>query len=473
VGFFLSLVALAIAFGGGIGALLLLSPSALQKSYFGFLGTALVVGAGIISLLSFVLGFFIQGVLLRSTLTGICIVLLVVGLLRCPKEFWKRQRPWFGWTQVLLVVLIVGQVWAVTWLSLYKSDLGWDGLFVWEGKAHIAFRHNGALPLHLFNGGYPITVTEYPVFLPMLQVWIYDWLGHIDQSMIKLIGPYLYLAAMFMLVSAAQRTSKKPLLTIVPLLLLPVVPQFVLGYGSVASGYADFPLGVVWLCTVVHAMEFSTTGSLDAARLTGASAMFLPFVKNDGFIALLCITLTVVPTLLKKRDRTAALWILAPAFTIWLGWRIFLHLCHIKPAYLLPLTWSTLVTHLNRTGTIARFTAQELTAWDRWGILWPAALASAVFLVSRRATMKWYPLVVNALLPLVLYPCVFFFSAYGSVQVHLSVALSRLFIHNGLSAVLLIATATMILFQQERKRTSEPASSAERSYFDSALQSDP
>lgn len=444
-----------IAFGGGVGILLLLTPSTLRQSSAGFFGTALVVGAGMLSLLSFILGFLVQGAFLKWTVTACCVVLLALGSIRCLKQPWKIERPKIGVIQVLVVALVVGQLWLVTWLSLYKSDLGWDGLFLWEAKAHIAFRHNGALPLGFYNSGYAISTPEYPVFLPQLQLWVYDWLGHIDQSLVKLVGPYLYLAAMLMLASSTQSITKKLTMAIIPLLLLPAVPQLIIGYGSVATGYADFVLGVVWLCAVVHAMQFCNTGSPAAARLTGLCAMFLPFVKNDGFIALLCITLTVGPKVLKDRNWKAGVWMLAPGFAVWLGWRIFLQICHVpRSSYLIPVNWTNFVTHLNRTRTIAHWTIQELTAWDRWGILWPATLAAVVFLVTRRNSIRWYPLFVNALLPLILYPCVFLFSGFPRVEEHMLPTLHRLLVHNGLNAVLLVSTAAAVLFRGHEKALS-------------------
>ena len=106
-------------------------------------------------------------------------------------------------------------------------------------------------------------------------------------------------------------------------------------------------------------------------------------------------------------------------------------------------------------------TIQELIAWDRWGILWIATLAAAVFLATQRKRINSYRLVVNALLPLILYPCVFLFSAWGQVEVHMAVALSRLLIHNGLNAVLLVSTAVAILPPKRRPR----AHSANFPYF--------
>lgn len=200
-------MALLIAFAGGAGAISLLAPSRWRENPIGFAGAAFVVGAGIISVLSFCLGFVIQGGLLRWIITITCLVLFVLGRVRCVKQGCKAERPSVNAVEVLLGILVIGQLWFVTWLSLCKSGLGWDGLFNWEAKALIAFRHNGAIPLGFYTSGYEITHVAYPVYLSLLQAWVYEWLGHIDQSMVKLIGPYLYLAAVLLLISSAKRAA--------------------------------------------------------------------------------------------------------------------------------------------------------------------------------------------------------------------------------------------------------------------------
>ena len=449
--FFLSLTALLIAFTGGAGMVLLLAPSRWTESRCGFVGAALVVGAGIISLTSLCLGFVVQGGLLRWIITSTCVTLFVLGRVRCAKQVCKGERPTVNAVQVLLGALVTGQLWFVTWLSLYKSPLGWDGLFNWEAKALIAFRHNGAIPLRFYTSGYEITHVAYPVYLPLLQAWIYEWLGHIDQSMIKLIGPYLYLAAVLLLISSAKRLTNSLWVAIIAVLLFGLVPAFMLGDGSVSSGYADYPLAVVWLCAVVHSIEYWRRGTLSAARLTGISAMFLPFVKNDGVIALLCIGLTVVPKAVRERNWKAAAWMLIPGVGVLFGWRIFTNLSHVVQGDLLPFTLVNLLAHLNRTRDLVRLTTEELLSSNHWGILWPATLVAAACLAWRKRVATWYPLVVNAVLALLLYPGVFFFSAWSPVESHVRVALPRLLIHNAPAAILLVSVAcgTLLGFETE------------------------
>jgi len=448
--FFLSLIALLIAFVGGAGTVLLLAPSRWRESPCGFAGAALVLGAGLISLLSFCLGFMIQGVLLRWIITAVCMALFALGRVRYMKQACKAERFRASAVQVLLGILVFAQLWFVTWLSLYKSWLGWDGLVVWEAKATIAFQYNGVLPLQYFTGGYEVAHVTYPLFLPLLQLWIYEWLGHIDQSMIKLIGPYLYLAAVLLLIGSAKRIANNLSNAIIAVLLFGLVPAYMLGEGSVSSGYADFPLAVVWLCALAHSLEYFKTGTLSAARLTGASAMLLPFVKNDGVIALLCITVTIMPRVIHERNWKAAAWMMIPGFGVLFGWHMLIKFSHLNEGDLVPVTVANLLAHLNRTGTLFRFTTQELLTWDHWGILWPAAIVAGALLMTRARTVPWYPLVVNGLLPLLLYPCVFFFSAWVQFQAHVGVTLPRLFIHNAPAAILLVSVACGTLLGLDR-----------------------
>src|SRR5258708_2962453 len=276
----------------------------------------------------------------------------------------------------------------------------------------IAFRHNGAIRLQLYTGGYEITHVAYPVFLPLLQVWIYEWLAHVDQSMIKLLGPYLYLAAVLLLISSAKLVTNSLWVAIIAVLLFGLVPAYMLGDGSVSSGYADFPLAVVWLCALVHYVPHWRTGTLSAARLTGITPIFLPSVKNDGVIALLCIGLTVMPKAVRERNWKAAAWMIIPGFGVLFGWRIFTKLSHVVQGDLLPFTLANLLAHLNRTGNLVCLTIQELLTRNQWGILWPTTLVAGAFLVGRNRTATWNPLVVNAVLPCYCTP-VCSFSALG------------------------------------------------------------
>jgi hypothetical protein len=454
--FVLSLIALLIAFAGGAGAVMLMAPSRVKESLCGFAGASLLLGAGIVSVTSFCLGLLIQGALLRWTVTLLCGMLLIAGI-RASHGAWRIGRPKWNAGQFALAILVVSQICFVTWLSLYKYGLGWDGMFNWEAKAHIAFRYHGAIPLSFYSSGYEVSHVSYPLFLPLLQVWMYEWLGRIDQSMIKLIGPYLFLGAVLLLIGTSTRQGGGRWVAVIAIVLFGATPALMLGEGSVSTAYADFPLAVIWLCALVHSIEYWRTGSLAAARLTGMSAMLLPFVKNDGTIGLLCTTIAVMPKAIQDRNWKAVAWMLAPGFGLLLAWHGLQKLGHFTGGDLLPITPANLLLHLNRAGGLLHLALEELTTRDRWGLLWPAAIAAAAVLGVRRQLAEWYPLAVNALLPLVLYPAVFFFSAWQPFEVHVQSALPRLFVHNAPAAILLVAVACGSLLEFGTAQELSPA----------------
>ena len=259
---------------------LLLRPHASQPDILGVCGTALIFGAGLVSISSFCLGFLIQGVPLRCAVTGICLGMAGYA--------WKR-RGWalpafarlrFTAPRAIALALVTAQVGFVTWLSLYRESLGWDGLFNWESKAKVAFLNGGAIPLQYYTSNYDFFHRSYPPLVPLLEAWIYGFLGRMDQSTIKLIGPYFYLAAALLLVSVANRTREWRWSGIFVLLPFVLVPALAMGQGSASSGYADFPLSAVYVCAVIYCVEHWRTRSVESARMLGLSAALHRFHQD-------------------------------------------------------------------------------------------------------------------------------------------------------------------------------------------------
>jgi hypothetical protein len=161
----LSLIALLIAFSGGLGMVLLLSPVNSRGPLGEICGTALILGAGIVSLLSFGLGFLIQGSLLRWTITSVCAALLALGCKRHRRALVEEWRwPQLDAAALTTAIVVVLQLALVTWLSLYRYHLGWDGLFNWESKARITFYNDGAMPLQFYTSGISFFHNGYPLF---------------------------------------------------------------------------------------------------------------------------------------------------------------------------------------------------------------------------------------------------------------------------------------------------------------------
>jgi hypothetical protein len=456
MGIFLSLVALSIAFVGGLGVVLLLRSHESKPDICGVCGTALVLGAGLVSLSSFCLGFLIQGVPLRCAVTGIC--------LGAAGYAWKR-RNWalpafpglrrFTAPQAIVIALVAAQMGFVTWLALYRESLGWDGLFNWESKARVAFLNGGAIPLQYYTSNYDFFHRSYPPLVPLLEAWIYGFLGRMDQSTIKLIGPYLYLAVTLLLLSVANRTRQWRWSGIFVLLPFLLVPALAMGQGSASSGYVDFPLSAIYVCGVVHCAEYWRTRSMESARLLGLSAALLPFTKADGIVPLLCLAVAIVPLVVRERNWKLGAWAILPGFGVWLGWSAFLSSVGVqREADFAGFTPAIFLSHVDRAGPLLVWTLEELTALRRWSLLWPLAAAALFYLIRDREKWRWYFWTATVCLPLLLYPCVFFFSAWDPVEAHVKISLPRLFVHVASAAALMVGVVLVeVMTPGERSRS--------------------
>jgi hypothetical protein len=436
---------------------LLFQPKRSQCSPWSLAGAAMVLGTGFVALLSFCLGLLVQGPLLRWAVTAACVALPLLAYWRAWKTHIRDLLPRPAVADIWLAAAAWCQVCVVCWLALYRYPLGWDGLFVWEVKAQIAFRNGGALPMGYWTSNYELSHSAYPVFLPMFQVWIYEWVGHVDQSFVKLIGPYSYAAALLLLIGAVRRAELSRWVAFLAIMMLAFVPAVVLTDGSATSGYADFPLAVAFLAAVIHLVDYWRSRSQSAILLAGACGGMLPFMKADGILLLFAFGLTILPKAIRGRKWRDVAMMLGPGVTVWLGWAVFLKLAHtVKQGDFLPITPATFLAHADRAGVLMKWTWEELTTWPRWNVLWPlTALATTCMIASRRFA-EWWPLVVPVLLPLALYPGVFFFSAWNTqLEDHVKWSLGRLYLQVAPCAVLLIATA-MGYWANGRKQVSSP-----------------
>jgi hypothetical protein len=461
MGILLSLTALLVAFLGGASLVLLLGGRRAGLGLPGIAGAAMVMGAGIVSLLPFCLGFFVQGVWLRIIVLSICAALAIFA--RKDWQQLRRETRWRqdAWRHALLAALIAASLGFVVWHSLYRSTLEWDGLFNWESKARIAFLHNGAMPLCFYTRGYDFFHTRYPLLLPLLETWMYGFLGRTDQSIIKLIGPYFYLAGVLLLMGAVAKETNSRWPLAIAVVLFVLTPQLVFEGGGASSGYADFPLAVVYLCTAVYAVEYWRTGALDSARLVGAGAMLLPFTKSEGELLLLCLAAALAPAIIRRRDWVAGAWTLLPGFGIWFGWLAFLSLTHTSKATdFLPFTPAVLLAHLDRAGQLLNWTLEELLALEHWSALWPFTAVAIIFLTLRVRSRRCFFWAASVVLPLVLYPSVYFFSAWVPVEPHVKSSLPRLFIHVAPTAILIVGVAFGKVFNA---RSAAPAAIVGRS----------
>ena len=452
----LSVVALVLAFAGGLGMVVLLGrPSSFSRAEL--CGMAVVLGAGLVSLSSFLLGILMYGWVLRSAVSVLCLGSLVIALRRdrgafavkLPERFVPSVAP------ILTSVFAVAALYLLVWISLYHSDLGWDGLFNWEAKTRTAFLNDGVFPFQAFSSG--LLHTRYPLLVPLFGAWIYSWLGRVDQSMLKLVGPFFYLGALLLLAGSARRLTGSPWAGALAVLILAAVPPTMIGGGSASSGYADWPLAVIYLCTLIATLEYTRTNSAPAARLAGVTLMLGIWTKADMLVLLVCIAAVAAPRIIRERNWKLGLVIFLPALAMRFIWSVMLVVVKAPPDgdfHFRP--------HFDVAGMLLQNALSEFIKWKQWGLFWPL-LGLAVFLyVIRRHFSEVAVWTGGVILPMILYPCVFIFSAWNPIHDHVASSLSRLFLQIVPAASLFIALTIHRVFEADNRggRSTLPLSQA-------------
>ena len=248
-----TLVCLSLMLPGWAGVMLL-GPHGDRLTWLEVLALAFLLGGAAVTFTSFALGFLLAGGWLRV------LVLLISGVFSLGVFARYRAWPtWVGWRlglgETVSMAFLGVQGGVVTWLA-GRGTLEWDGLVVWEMKAYLACLNDGRMPLAYYSDlSRQWSHPQYPLYVPLLEAWLYDWVGRCDQWLAGLLFPLFYMAAVGLLVTGGLRLGKQLGRGLAAALLLFCVPQFVVGAGSASSGYADFPLAVFYLGALVYLAE--------------------------------------------------------------------------------------------------------------------------------------------------------------------------------------------------------------------------
>ena len=438
-------VALLLIVAAGCGIALIALPRNRSTGVIELLCLSFLLGAGFVSLASFIFGFLIAGSGLRLTIAACCLGLFALGLRARSWRFDWRFAPPDGisdWALLCLSILLVG---LAAWVSSLRA-MGWDGLFNWELKARIAFLNGGAIPLSFYSDPTrPWTHPEYPLLLPLSEAWLYGWLGRADQEMAQLLCLICFVAVLGMLHASLSRFGDHRAQAWAPPAMMLLAPQLIFsGQGGVSSGYADFPLAAFYLAAVVILLEYYEKGDAGLLLPFGLLAGMLPWVKREGAILWSCLIAMAMIKIFQRRDWRRAALPVAPGLAVLIGWRIFLMIA--KPSSgeeFLPVTPSTLRTNLWRAPLIAWAAIPELLNWRRWGPLWISVAAAAIFLIAKRRRERRIVLLAAVFLPIALYAGAYIFTGWDFL-VHLNNSFPRLLIHVSLVAALMVAVAAPI-----------------------------
>ena len=435
-----SILALILLLAGGSGTVMLLLP---KRDWLipELAGLAVPLGLGVVSGAWFALGFALSGSLLRWAVAVICMGLFLLG--------WRRfvrlkvlLRRGCGWATL---VVWGTQLAVITWQSLGRP-LTADGLFIWELKAKLAYLHGGAIPAAYFGLQWRDLHTTYPLGVPLVETWMYAWIGEPHQGALKLFCPLLFLAGVCLLWTVIWRITGDSRKSAITSILLFFVPWGMFKPGGVVSGWADFPLAIGYLGLLLFVLEAVRTGpgpvSFASAGPLLAFLALLPWIKQEGLILALSATaglgLAWIIGSNRRRSVIVTAFLAAVPITVAIAWRGYLASKHAASnADFSAISLDALAENSHRCLAIGILLMRELTALDRWGLLWPVALMALI--VGRQQ----YPrestvLAVGLMLPCAVFSGSYIFSTWPNFAMHVNSSLSRLLIPLAMPALVAI-----------------------------------
>jgi hypothetical protein len=387
-----------------------------------------LLGTGTVTLLLWVGGIFFSGTSLRISIALLCAILGAVGYATARRTQVRFVMPIpRSLTEWLLVALIIFELINITQFS-FENSLGWDGLIVWEVKARYAFLNNGVIPQTYFTNPPDFAShPEYPLCIPLAELWLYLWIGAPHQFWAKTIFAIFYCVGTILLTIISTRITGKRWIGLLIGVLLFFVPYLTSGTDAVVVGYVDFPLSVFYLAAIGYLVSFLETNDFAFFRLFTASASLLPWLKQEGAILFLVSAICATIVILSRKLSWRAFAFVIPPTTIFMSWQFYLQKMHVlKLSDFVPVTWATFQAYHDRILPILRITIFEMTRFIHWSLFWLLVAIAFGYLVFRRRAAHLVVLALATILPIAAYALAYVFSNWPNYFFHMSTSFPRL-----------------------------------------------
>ncbi len=213
--------------------------------------------------------------------------------------------------QSFFVLLIAGWILLKFFFAIYEGGtwpvFAWDSLENWSSGAKYFFYVKGLMldhgSEHFFGKGYR-TFLNYPLHIPLMQVWVSVCLGNINEAYMKYWN-VVYFIGVVSLVYFAVRREASQVIAILAAFFLSSVP--LLTYHAI-DAYADLPLGYYALATAIcfrrymEKSEKQRDENYGLLVLIGIFSALCMWTKLEGILFVLAFSATLLLYLLMKRS---------------------------------------------------------------------------------------------------------------------------------------------------------------------------
>jgi hypothetical protein len=294
----------------------------------------------------------------------------------------------------------------------------WDSWVTWGMKARLIWQADAISTAVYADPTRAVTLLNYPLLLPLLEAWLYTWVGAPDDRLAGLVGVGAYAALLGLVYGVLRQRGASTLLALLGAVYLGSMWSLA---GLAGLAFADVPLaafGLLAAIALVRWLEGGPPAWLAFAALAGGG---LAWTKREGAIMLV---LLIAVGLVSRRGRAAAAALALGGVLIAGPWLAFVAWRGLLDWQFVRLSPAIALANLDRLpfvfGTLGHFALDP-----GWSLLWPLGLL-ALGLVAWRGPrpIDWLPLLAIAYL--LALSASYLFSAFVPYQGHVLASLERL-----------------------------------------------
>lgn len=429
-------------------------PAARRDPIYQSLALWFLIGTGTLSLLAFWASLIgtAYGLLTCTVAAALSLGYSAVALARSIHAGHLLQGPWrqqlkrrqprnkSGFVRLVFAVVFLVQLLIMTFVTTIRAELGWDGVMNFGIKAK-AFLLAGGVPLPYFADlSREWTHMNYPLFIPLLEAWVYRIMGALNERLIMVLflGFFLSLVAIFYTSVRSRRSHLHSLGFTILLCTIPV------SLTQSALAYADLPLAAFILGSSAFLYYWLHSKRPQDLLMAAVLAALCIWVKREGAVFWL-LNLGAVSAWaclasghsLARRLKALAIYLLPSA--VLAPWVLFITSLGLPDTDFLPISVASVVSNLDRVPMIAGWLATDLSSVARWSILW-WMFSLVIFVPSvRRFSSGEAYLALTAILYIGLLAFSYILSTWSPLVDHVYHSLDRIIFHVTPTAVFFMA----------------------------------
>ncbi len=392
------MMAVLVIFAFGIGFLTLAARFKGRISGLEKVALAWLLGAGLLSTLMFWLDGFSFSLDSQLVILSIGGGLLIVWQRHFVAQLWTSVRTTVSTFKFddhglrktavfLLGAFLAFQVIFIVLMAVGRPLTVWDSWVNWGSKGRMIFLENGITPALYADSSRSVMLLGYPLSVPLLEAWLYKWLGAADDRLVGSLFVLTYLALVGFVYGLCRRKG----LTRWQALLV-MVTAVSLGHivGLAAAAFTDLWLAALLLVAVVYLVEWLEEGQGGYLVVSVTAAGLLTWFKQEGMILVVVLLISMVLAWIfswRARDWSFNKLLVsggavALAAIVFGGpWLLLVSREATLVSVFVPLTVDNLIANVDRLPVILFLIAKELVNVQT-GLVW---VAIGVVLLVRRS----------------------------------------------------------------------------------------